>query len=66
MTKKHFIAIAALLDANRTPLPIVQDMADYLGEENVLFDRRRFIEAATINLRLDRASESLILSEELS
>lgn len=51
MTRKHFIAIAATLDANRAPLALVQDFADMLEEQNERFDRPRFIEAATINIR---------------
>ena len=50
MTKKHFIAIAATLNANRAPLALVEDMADTLAETNDLFDRERFIQASTVAL----------------
>lgn len=53
MTKKHFIAIAALLDANRASLAIVSDFADLFEEENPRFNRQQFVEAATLNMRDD-------------
>lgn len=47
MTRKNYIAIAEVLDANRAPLALVQDMADLLEEDNPRFDRDRFIAAST-------------------
>lgn len=51
MTKKDFTAIAITLDANRAPLALVEDFADMLEDSNPLFDRQKFIVAATIELR---------------
>jgi hypothetical protein len=58
MTKQHFEAIAHVLDANVTPLPIVLDFADMLEEQNERFDRARFIDASTIKL-LDSHSRTV-------
>lgn len=65
MTKKDFIAIAATLDANLASQAIVLDFADMLGEQNPRFDRARFVEAATINLRAIRESQARILASEM-
>ena len=53
MTKKHFLAIALTLNSNRAPLSLVLDLADDFEDINPRFDRRRFIDEATVNLRLD-------------
>lgn len=50
MTRKHFEAIAATLNANVAPLNLVLDFADMLEEENDRFDRGRFVVAATLEL----------------
>lgn len=50
MTKKDFIAIALVLDANQAPLALVQDFADMLEEQNERFNRSQFIRASTENL----------------
>jgi hypothetical protein len=50
MTKRDYIRIAAVLDANHTPLATVQDFADMLQEDNALFDRARFVKASTEQL----------------
>lgn len=50
MTKKDFIAIAKVLDANVAPLELVQDFADMLVETNERFDRTLFIRASTLRL----------------
>lgn len=51
MTKKDYIAIAEVLNANRADMPLVLDMADMLSEDNARFDRSRFVEASTIEWR---------------
>jgi hypothetical protein len=43
MTKKHFEAIASLLNGERQELVI--KFADYLRTQNPLFQRGRFLEA---------------------
>ncbi len=48
MNRKHFEAIAHTLDANRADLALVEDMADTLEEFNPLFNRARFVKAATL------------------
>lgn len=47
MSRAHFEAIAHVLDANHADLSLVQDFADMCEESNPLFDRMRFIKAAT-------------------
>lgn len=47
MTKKDYIQIAAVLNANQADLSLVLDMADMLGEDNERFDRERFVRAST-------------------
>lgn len=51
MTKKHFLSIATILDANAAPLYLVADMADYFAEVNPNFDRKAFIEASTVTIK---------------
>lgn len=51
MTRKDFEAIARILDANTADYCIVADFADFLSEENPRFDRERFVEASTQELR---------------
>lgn len=64
MTKKHFIAIAANLDANRAPLALVLDLADEFEGFNPNFDRAQFVEASTLNLRDEAASTLFTISVE--
>lgn len=49
MTKKHFIAIAAILKENHSPgqssHAVAAKLADYFETENPLFDRERFLAA---------------------
>lgn len=53
MTRKHFIAIAAIIDARRDELttegilllPLARDMADMFAADNPRFDRERFLKA---------------------
>lgn len=65
MTKKDFIAIAVILDANRAPLAIVSDFADMLEEQNPRFNRQLFVEASTENMRLDMDSQKRALDAEM-
>lgn len=51
LSRKHFEAIAHTLDANRADLALVEDFADMCAEFNPLFDRKRFVTAATIKWR---------------
>jgi hypothetical protein len=62
MTHKHFEAIAETLNANVAPLALVLDFADMCEETNPLFDRARFITAATINL-LDSEARTVRMIE---
>lgn len=62
MTKKDFIAIADVLDANLASLEMVEDMADVLEETNPRFDRKRFIAASTLSL-IERTE---VLAERLA
>lgn len=65
MTKKDFIAIAKVLDANHAPLALVSDFADMCEETNPLFDRQRFVEASTVNMRKDAETSARLLDREL-
>ena len=56
MTRKHFEAIAHVLDANHADHALVEDFADMCAESNPLFDRERFIKAATNQLVRDMES----------
>ena len=49
----YFICIALTLNSNRAPLPLVLDLADDFEDIDPLFDRRRFIDEATVNMRDD-------------
>lgn len=51
MTRKHFIAIAKVLNDNRASLDLVEDMARELAKTNPNFDRGRFISASTVAAR---------------
>jgi hypothetical protein len=51
MSKKDYIAIAEVLNANHATLETVLDMADMLEDDNERFDRDRFVRASTGNLR---------------
>lgn len=53
MTKKDFIAIANTLNANHADFALVSDFADMCAKSNPLFDRARFITAASSNIRED-------------
>lgn len=53
MTKKHFIAIAAIIKqaqhlSNVGKIDVAVDLADYFATINPLFDHDRFIKAATV------------------
>lgn len=63
MTKKDFIAIAAVLSANNSPLHTVLDMADMLEDSNPRFDRGLFVEASTGNLRKSLESDLRMLNK---
>ena len=45
MTKKHFIALAAILKSQSAPPSLVSAIADWLAQINPNFDRERFVEA---------------------
>ena len=62
MTKKDYEAIAEILDANVADLGIVFDFADMLEEDNPRFDRKRFIDASTVQM-LDSNERTLRLIE---
>lgn len=47
MTRKHFEAIAHVLNANMAPHELVEDFADMLEQENPRFDRYRFVDASS-------------------
>lgn len=64
-TKQHFVKVATLLDANHASLEIVQDFADLFGEDNERFDRVRFVEASTLNIRKDALAQQRRLLREL-
>lgn len=66
MTRKDFEAIAHTLDANEAPLSLVSDFADMCAETNANFDRRRFVFAATDNLRKTWDSEARMLAREIA
>ena len=46
LTRKHFVALAKILDEHRADPVLVRDIADYCGTENPHFDRGRFYCAA--------------------
>lgn len=64
MTRKDYEAIAVVLDANHADFGIVADMADLLEEDNSCFDRARFIDAASINIREDASRLTRMLDRE--
>lgn len=64
MTRKHFEAIAEILDANVAPLATVSDFADYLERENERFDRQRFVTAATVKKRRHMDTDDYFLDVE--
>lgn len=66
MTRKHFEAIAHVLDANIVDLAIVSDFADMLEESNPRFDRLTFVQASTVNLRKRWASDQRIMEKGLA
>ena len=54
LTRKHFAALAEILEEHRADPVLVRDIADYCGTENPRFDRGRFYDAAGLNrLRQD-------------
>lgn len=53
MTKRNYLSIALALNDNHAPLELVLDLADNFEDMDPLFDRRRFIEEATVNIRVD-------------
>lgn len=65
MTKKDFIAIAKVLDANHADLALVSDFADMCEETNPLFNRQMFVVAATENIRKDAEFAARALDREL-
>lgn len=66
MTKKDFIAIAAVLGANHAPLSLVLDFADMLAETNPLFNRPLFVDAATGQLRKDLEADLRMLNQAVT
>lgn len=66
MTKDETMAIAAVLDANHSPYPIVFDMADVLEDQNPGFARGDFILFATINLRKDNLHNLRMIEREVT
>jgi hypothetical protein len=61
MRKQDYIAIAKVLDANRAPVALVQDMADTFEEGNPRFNRALFVQASTNNLMVDMAHDKRLL-----
>lgn len=57
MSKRDFIAIAHILNANIAPLSLVSDFADMCEETNECFDRQKFVIASTQNLRTQQEHE---------
>jgi len=53
MTKRTYLSIAVALNDHHAPLELVLDLADNFEDMDTLFDRRRFIEQATVNIRVD-------------
>lgn len=45
MSRKDFIAIAAILKGNGASQALCQDMASFLKNQNPAFDRSRFLSA---------------------
>jgi hypothetical protein len=48
MTKKHFTAIAKILNTTTQRANIARSLADYFETENPNFDRERFLTACGI------------------
>lgn len=46
LTKKHFVEIADILNANGVAEGTVEDFADYFADENPQFNRKVFLAAA--------------------
>lgn len=46
LTRKHFKAIAEILNDNKASLELIKDMAYYLNTENSNFDFNKFKEAS--------------------
>ncbi len=49
LTKKHFGAIAKILNFRCADYPEVLDFANYFKNENPRFDKQRFIKACGLN-----------------
>lgn len=47
VTKQDFIAIAKILSSECAPAALTQRIADYFGNQNPRFDKRRFQAAAS-------------------
>ena len=62
MTRKHFEAIAAVLNANHADISIVGDFADMCEEFNENFDRSRFVKASTLWFDDYLASQARLLN----
>lgn len=61
MTKKDFIAIAEVLNANLSPLATVLDMCDVFAADNPRFNKQVFVAAATKNLAARMEHEKYML-----
>lgn len=61
MTKRDYIAIAEVLNANLAPLPTVLDMCDVFAADNPRFDKRVFVAASTKNLASRMEHEKYML-----
>lgn len=48
MIKKHYIAIAKILDTESTRKDVMYKMADYFASDNPLFDKAKFLKACGI------------------
>ena len=48
MSKKDYIAIAAILRRNNTKLQICMELAQYFKQENPNFNEEKFIEACYV------------------
>lgn len=65
MTQRNYLSIALALNDNRAPFELVLDLADYFEDMDPNFDRRRFIDEATVNIRADAKSLARDLDREL-
>lgn len=56
MSKKHYVAIAAILRDAQTVEQVRDELADYLATDNPNFNRQTFIEASMPQVNIDTIS----------